>query len=75
MNLSEMNNDVKGEYMGVCNLSSCTSGEPASWYNYGSLSYYCPGCAKRLSSDIVNKKEALRMFGHDLCLEGPERVK
>ena len=67
--------NIKGAYMGVCNLSSCKSGQPASWYNYGSLNYYCPGCAKRLSNDPVNKRDAFNSFGHDLCLEGPEITK
>jgi len=65
-------NDIKGEYMGICNLSSCKTGMAATWYNYGSLSYYCPGCAKHLNSDPYNQRDAKRLFGHDLCLEGPK---
>lgn len=68
-------NDIKGEYMGICNLSSCKTGDAATWYNYGSLSYYCPKCANRLNSDPFNQRDAMRLFGHDLCLEGPEKTK
>jgi hypothetical protein len=68
-------NNIKGAYMGVCNMSSCKSGQPASWYNYGSHAYYCPGCARRLSNDPVNRRDAFNSFGHDLCLEGPEITK
>lgn len=75
MGLTQSNQEImeKGIYMGTCNMSSCKTGEPASWYNYGSLNYYCPSCAKRLSSDEFNKRDAQRLFGHDLCLEGQER--
>jgi len=65
-------NDIKGEYMGICNLSSCKTGMAATWYNYGSLSYYCPECAKHLNSDPYNQRDAKRLFGHNLCLEGPK---
>lgn len=61
---------MKGQYNGTCNLTRCTSGEPATWYNHGSMAYYCTGCAKMLSNDPVNKREALKSFGHELCTEG-----
>ena len=60
----------KGLFNGTCNLSSCTSGNPATWYNHGSLEYYCKGCAMRLNRDEFNKREADRLWGHDLCTEG-----
>jgi hypothetical protein len=58
---------TKGLYLGVCNLSRCTSGKPATWYNHGSLSHYCEDCAKMLNNDPVNKQQAMISFGHDLC--------
>lgn len=58
---------TKGHYLGVCNLSRCTSGKPATWYNHGSLSHYCEDCAKMLNNDPVNKQSAMISFGHDLC--------
>lgn len=63
----------KGKYNGVCNLSSCTSGRPADYYNHGSRAYYCKGCAIRLSADPYNKADALRLFGHDLCTYGQKK--
>jgi len=60
---------MKGEYNGVCNLTACTSGKPATWYNHGSQAYYCRSCAMRLNNDPFNKRDAERLFGHDLCTE------
>ena len=40
----------KGVRGGRCNLSSCTSGKPAHWYNRGSLSWYCQRCALMLNA-------------------------
>ena len=63
----------KGEFNGICNMSSCTTELPATWYNHGSYAYYCSKCAKRLSSDVVNRQDAMRLFGHDLCTEGENK--
>lgn len=60
----------KGKFNGLCNLSSCKSGKPATWYNHGSQAFYCKGCAMRLNSDPYNHRDALRLFGHELCTEG-----
>lgn len=60
----------KGEYLGICNMSSCKTGDEATWYNHGSLAYYCPTCAARLNNDEFNKRDAQRLFGHELCTEG-----
>lgn len=68
----------KGQFNGTCNLTRCTTGKSATWYNHGSLKYYCEDCAKMLSSDPVNAADAQRLFGHALCTEGqhiPEDVK
>lgn len=62
----------KGEYLGTCNLSSCTTGLPADWYNHGSYSHYCESCACRLNADEYNKRDALRLFGHELCTKVEE---
>lgn len=61
--------DDKGKLNGTCNLSSCKTGYPARWYNYGSYAHYCEACAGRLNEDLYNRYEALRLFGHALCLE------
>ena len=60
----------KGEYLGRCNLSRCVSQKPAMWFNWGSHKYYCASCARMLSSDVVNRVDAQRTFGHPLCTEG-----
>jgi len=64
---------MKGEYLGLCNLSSCTSQLPATWYNHGSYAYYCRPCAMRLNADPYNKRDAQRLFGHELCTEGEKK--
>lgn len=61
---------TKGQFEGICNMSSCKSNLPATWYNHGSYAYYCQKCAKRLNSDPFNYRDAMRMFGHDLCTKG-----
>ena len=64
----------KGEYKGRCNLSSCPNIlEPATWYNHGSRAYYCRGCAARLNTDQYNQRDAMRLFGHNLCNEGENK--
>lgn len=70
---TELKKGGKGEYNGVCNMSSCNTGIPATWYNHGSYTYYCPKCAKRLNSDEYNKRDAQRLFGHNLCTEGEHK--
>lgn len=69
------NNDVKGAFNGICNMSSCTSKLPANWYNHGSYAYYCKKCAIRLNSDPYNSRDAIRMFGHTLCTFGLYKLK
>jgi len=65
----------KGEYLGLCNLSSCTTEKPATYYNYGTSKYYCKACAERLNNDEYNQRDAMRMFGHALCIEESVRPK
>jgi hypothetical protein len=60
----------KGDFNGVCNLTRCTSGAKATWYNHGSRKYYCKGCAMMLNADPFNKRDAMRLFSHELCTEG-----
>ncbi|TDQ27667.1 hypothetical protein [Tenacibaculum caenipelagi] len=59
----------KGELNGTCNMSSCTTGKKANWYNYGSRKHYCENCARRLNADEFNQRDAMRLFGHELCKE------
>lgn len=60
----------KGEFRGICNLTACQSGIPATWYNHSTRKYYCESCASRLNVDEFNRRDAQRMFGHDLCTPG-----
>lgn len=60
---------MKGEYKGICNITRCDN-ENAEWYNHGTRKYYCKSCAIRLNNDEFNKRDAQRLFGHDLCTEG-----
>jgi hypothetical protein len=57
----------KGIKDGKCNLSSCKTNQPATWYNHGSYAYYCEECAIRLNTDPYNQRDAIRLFGHALC--------
>jgi len=59
----------KGFLNGTCNMSSCTTGEKATWYNHGNSKYYCSSCASRLNSDEFNQRDAMRLFGHELCID------
>jgi len=59
----------KGELNGSCNITSCQKPNSATWYNHGTRKYYCKSCAMRLNNDEFNKRDAMRMFGHDLCTE------
>lgn len=59
---------MKGRQNGTCNMSSCTTNRPATWLNYGNNLYYCPSCAKRLNKDPLNIRDAMELFGHNLCL-------
>lgn len=62
--------DNKGEYLGTCNMSKCETKLPANWYNWGSLSWYCEYCAKRLNFDLVNEHWAYKNLGHKMLTEG-----
>lgn len=64
MNAKETN---KGELNGSCNITSCQKPNSATWYNHSTRKYYCPSCARRLNNDEFNKRDAMKMFGHDLC--------
>lgn len=58
----------KGQKGGACNRRHCQD-EPANWRNRGSLSWYCANCARELSEDPFNKRDAQKMFGGPLCVE------
>jgi hypothetical protein len=56
---------MKGEYNQECNRTACNNSE-AVYYNYSTLKYYCPHCAFLINE--ANRKDAMKMFGHELCL-------
>jgi hypothetical protein len=58
----------KGKQGGACNRQLCQD-EPANWWNRGSLSWYCAGCAHTLNTDPFNKRDAERLYGGPLCIE------
>jgi len=72
--LNKLEGTEKGAFGGICNLSRCTSGLAATWYNFGNRNYYCKDCAKELNSDPYNKRDALRLFGHELLIEGKQEI-
>lgn len=57
-------NTLKGEKNGFCNRSSCLK-PGANYYNHSTRKYYCEECATVINN--VNRKEAMELFGHDLC--------
>lgn len=57
---------IKGEYKGLCNRTACQSPVDVEYYNYSTKQYYCPVCAFLIND--ANRKDALKMFGHELCL-------
>lgn len=59
--------EFKGTRGGNCNITSCQKPNSAFWFNHSTRKYYCESCAKRLNNDEFNKRDAMRMFGHDLC--------
>lgn len=59
----------KGQLNGTCNMSSCATGKKATWYNYVSRKHYCENCARKLNADSFNKREAMHLFGHEMCKE------
>jgi len=55
---------LKGKYEGNCNRTVCQK-PGAVWYNHSTREHYCSSCASTLNE--VNRADAMRMFGHDLC--------
>ena len=56
--------ELKGKYEGNCNRTACQR-PGAVWYNHSTREHYCSSCASTLNK--VNRADAMRMFGHDLC--------
>ena len=59
--------ELKGEKNGLCNRSACLSDGDVVWFNHSTEKYYCTGCALWLNSDPFNRRDAMEMWGHDLC--------
>ena len=57
---------MKGYYKGVCNFTTCKSGQPATWFNFSTLRYYCEDCARMLNKE--NQAYAERLYGHALLI-------
>jgi late competence protein required for DNA uptake (superfamily II DNA/RNA helicase) len=60
----------KGEYQGGCNRSACDN-HNAEYYNHSTRMYYCRSCVKLING--VNRNDAMRLFGHDLCTIGENK--
>jgi hypothetical protein len=61
---------MKGSYNEECNRTACQQ-PPATWYHFDTKKYYCKWCARMLNE--ANREDALRIYGHDLCVEGLHR--
>lgn len=55
---------MKGDHKEECNRTVC-SNSPAVYYNHSTRKYYCIECAELINR--MNRADAFRMFGHDLC--------
>lgn len=62
----------KGEKGGRCNRTACQM--PAAecpdgvrWFNHSTRRYYCWRCAWSLNEDPFNKRDAQKLWGHNLC--------
>lgn len=64
----------KGTHNGKCNITACNTGKPAEWYNHSTCAFYCTPCAIKLNSDEFNKRDAQRLFGHNLCTFGSQKT-
>ncbi len=56
---------AKGDLNGECYRTAC-SNKWARYFNHSTEKHYCIQCA-RLIND-VNRKDAIAMYGHDLCI-------
>jgi hypothetical protein len=57
----------KGRYGGSCNITRCQRPNSAYWYNHSTRKFYCRHCAWELNNDSFNKRDAMEIYGHDLC--------
>lgn len=67
-----MTEKEKGDFGGECNRTSCDNNH-AYWFNHSTRKYYCQQCAEIIN--MYNKKEAIEMYGHDLCTKEKEEIK
>lgn len=61
----------KGDLGGSCNRRDCLR-PGANWYNHSTRQHYCASCAHRLNTDEFNRRDAMALWGHDLCTEVTE---
>lgn len=64
----------KGEPGGACNRTACQRPNTAYWFNHSTRKYYCRECAHWLNTDEFNKRDAMNLYGHDLCTFDPDCV-
>lgn len=64
---------VKGTYNGTCNFTACSKPNSATWYHRDTRKYYCARCADMLNNDPFNKRDALRIYGGPLLVEGKRK--
>lgn len=58
----------KGLKGGSCNRTACQA-PGAVYFNHSTEKYYCRRCAEDLN--IANRWDAMKMYGHDLCILDP----
>lgn len=59
------NHPDKGKQNGRCNVTSCQA-PGATWFNHSTRAWYCRPCAMAINR--VNRVDAMRFYGHELCL-------
>ena len=60
---------MKGDMDDECNRTVCKN-KGAVWFNHSTKKFYCSECAWIIND--ANKKEAMRIFGHELCTLVPK---
>jgi hypothetical protein len=65
----------KGQWAGACNRSACLK-RPATWYNAGSLAYYCRECGPMLNraNNVVLCRDATVRYAEYRGLDVPVEV-
>ena len=63
---------MKGEHNQECNITRCDNKE-AVYFNHSTRKNYCKSCAEMLNNDEFNKRNAQKLYGHELLTKGEQK--